>query len=59
MYGYERMHGPGMGRMHGMMCRRSFLTNEEKVEWLKEYHEYLVKEAKGVQERIKELEKAS
>lgn len=36
---------------------RSFLTREEKVEMLKEYKENLEKEAKGVGERIKELEK--
>ena len=36
---------------------RSFLTKEEKVEMLKEYKETLEKEAKGVGERIKELEK--
>lgn len=36
---------------------RSFLTKEEKIEILKEYKENLEKEAKGVSERIKELEK--
>jgi len=36
---------------------RSFLTKEEKIEMLKEYKESLEKEAKGVEERIKELEK--
>ena len=40
--------GPGM---------RSFLTKEERLEMLKEYKENLEKEAKGVAERIKELEK--
>jgi hypothetical protein len=35
---------------------RSFLTREEKVELLKEYRNDLEKEAKGVTERIKELE---
>lgn len=38
---------------------RSFLTREEKLEMLKEYKETLEKEAKGVSERIKELEKAN
>ena len=38
---------------------RNFLTKEEKVEMLKEYKESLEKEAKGVSERIKELEKAN
>ena len=36
---------------------RGFLTKEEKVEMLKEYKESLEKEAKGVGERIAELEK--
>lgn len=36
---------------------RGFLTKEEKIEILKEYQENLEKEAKGVAERIKELEK--
>lgn len=44
----------GYGFAYGM---RSFLTKEEKVELLKEYKEALEKEAKGVGERIKEIEK--
>ncbi|MGI0100817.1 MAG: hypothetical protein ACREBH_03845 [Candidatus Micrarchaeaceae archaeon] len=36
---------------------RGFLTKEERIELLKEYKESLEKEAKGVSERIKELEK--
>lgn len=36
---------------------RNFLTKEEKIQLLKEYKEYLEKEAKGVSERIKDLEK--
>lgn len=36
---------------------RSFLTKEEKIEMLREYKEALEKEAKGVQEKIKDLEK--
>ncbi len=36
---------------------RGFLTKEEKIEMLKEYKENLEKEAEGVSERIKELEK--
>ena len=36
---------------------RSFFTKEEKVEMLKEYKENLEKEAKGVAERIKQLQK--
>jgi len=39
---------------HGM---RNFLTKEERIEILKEYQEALQNEAKGVSERIKELEK--
>ncbi len=36
---------------------RSFLTKEEKIEMLEEYKKYLEKEAKGVGERIRELQK--
>ncbi len=36
---------------------RGFFTKEEKAEMLKNYKESLEKEAKGVGERIKELEK--
>ncbi|HLC92306.1 MAG TPA: hypothetical protein VJH23_01210 [archaeon] len=36
---------------------RGFLTKEEKIEMLKEYQDTLEKEAKGVAERIKELQK--
>lgn len=36
---------------------RSFLTREEKIEMLNDYKEALEKEAKGVTERIKELQK--
>jgi len=43
------------GYGHGM---RRFLTKEERIELLKEYQETLENEAKGVSERIKELEKA-
>ena len=43
----------------GCVCSgaRGFFTKEEKVEMLKDYKESLEKEAKGVGERIKELEK--
>ena len=41
----------------GCETGRSFLTKEEKVEMLKEYKQSLEKEAKGVAERIKEIEK--
>jgi hypothetical protein len=50
--GNECGHGYG----HGF---RGFLTKEEKIELLKEYKQSLEKEAKGVSERIKELEKAN
>ena len=36
---------------------REFLTKEEKVEILKEYKKNLESEAKGVEEKIKELQK--
>ncbi len=36
---------------------RGFFTREEKVEMLKDYKDSLEKEAKGVSERIKEMEK--
>lgn len=36
---------------------RGFLTKDEKIEILKEYKENLEKEAQGVAERIKELER--
>lgn len=38
------------------MPNRSFLTREEKIGMLKEYKEDLEQEAKGVAERIKDLE---
>lgn len=42
----------------GENCQpRSFLTREEKVAKLKEYKEEIELEAKGISERIKELEK--
>lgn len=47
--------------MEGYGCcgagTRSFFSKEEKVEMLKEYKNTLEKEAKGVGERIKQLEK--
>jgi len=43
--------------MCGYNEMRSFLTREEKVEMLKDYKKSLEKEAQGVGERIKELEK--
>ena len=49
-YGYN---GPGCCGS----ANRSFLTREEKVELLKEYATDLELEARGVKERIAELEK--
>ncbi len=47
--------------MNGNCCgpgySRGFLTNEEKMEMLKEYKEQLDLESKGVGERIKQLQK--
>ena len=47
--------------MYGCGCEgnemRGFFTKEEKIEMLKEYQESLEKEAQGVAERIKELQK--
>ena len=43
--------------MCGPMGMRGFLTKEERIEMLKEYKESLENEAKGVGERIRELEK--
>ena len=51
------MHGDcgcGYGAGYGM---RGFLTKEEKLEILKAYKKNLEEEAKGVEERIKELQK--
>ena len=36
---------------------RRFFTKEEKVEMLKECKDYLENEAKGVSERVKQLQK--
>jgi hypothetical protein len=35
---------------------RNFLTREEKIRLLREYHQDLKREVQGVEERIKELE---
>ena len=37
---------------------RSFLTKEERIDLLKEYKDDLEQEAKGVGEKIKELEQS-
>ncbi len=51
MYDNQCEGGCGAGGM------RNFLTKEEKLEILKEYKKNLESEAKGVAERIKDLEK--
>ncbi len=43
--------------MYGCCNTRGFLTKEERIEMLKEYKTHLEKEAKGVNEKIHELEK--
>lgn len=48
----------GYGCNCGSGGMRGFFTKEERIEMLKEYKEALEKEAKGVAERIKDLEKA-
>ncbi len=51
------------GKMCGCGCEdighgvRGFLTKEEKLDILKGYKKELENEAKGVEERIKQLEK--
>jgi hypothetical protein len=53
-------HGRGqIHMMYKMQCGRHFLTKEEKVQHLEEYKKWLELEAKGVEEMIKELKKAS
>ena len=53
-----KIHG-GEINMNGCCGEgRSFLTREEKIEMLKEYKDSLEKEAQGVFERIKDLERA-
>lgn len=55
------MNGKG-GEIMGYSCcgtshtSRSFLTKNEKIQLLKEYHQDLQKEVQGVEEKIKELE---
>jgi len=51
------MHGYCNTGSCGCGTNRSFLTKKEKIEMLKEYKETLEKEAKGISERIEELEK--
>jgi hypothetical protein len=56
-----RVKGGNMEMCQGVYAsfsgsNRGFLTREEKIEMLKEYKEDLEMEAKGVAERIKEIE---
>jgi hypothetical protein len=46
----------GYGCCGSSYASRSFLTKEEKIQLLKEYHQDLQKEVQGVEEKIKELE---
>lgn len=57
--GYEAHH---RGMAHGM-CRcgcggRKFLSRKEKIEMLEEYRESLKNELEGVEEELKELQRA-
>ena len=55
------MNGKG-GEIMGYSCcgtshtSRSFLTKNETIQLLKEYHQDLQKEVQGVEEKIKELQ---
>ena len=49
----------GINRHQMGNCWRQFLTKEEKIELLEEYNTWLVKETKGVREKIGDLKKAS
>jgi len=42
---------------YGCCEARGFFTKEEKIDMLKDYKESLEKEAKGVAEKIKQIEK--
>jgi len=55
---FDGPHHRRYRNMH-MDCCRCFPTKEEKIEHLEEYKKWLEMEAKGVQERIESLKKAS
>ena len=46
----------GYGCCRSGFTGRNFLTSEEKIQLLREYHQDLKREVQGVEERIKELE---
>ncbi len=46
----------GYGCYGSSYTGRSFLTKEEKIQLLKEYHQSLKREVQGVEERLKELD---
>jgi hypothetical protein len=56
MYRMHKMHG-----MHHIKCHciRHFPTKKEKIQHLEEYKKWLENEAKGVEESIEDLKKAS
>lgn len=57
--GGQKMGNCGYGACYAMSSGspgRNFLTREEKIEMLQDYKNDLESEAKGVAERIKELE---
>jgi len=51
--------GYGCGSGHCGPQGRKYLTKEEKVKKLEEYKETLETEAKGVEERIKEIKEGA
>ena len=55
----HRMYGHHGMQHHWMNCCRQFLTKDEKIKHLEEYKKWLEQEAKGVQETIDEIKKAS
>ena len=58
MRGVNDMANYGCGTADcGCFTFREFLTKEEKISMLKEYKKALEKEAKGIEERIRELER--
>jgi len=52
-------HGTHMGRHCGCHGGRHFLTTEEKIKHLEEYHKWLEMESKGVEETLSKLRETS